>query len=428
MLTFLSSYVNSNFKQTGELYQSTISYLSHIRNRREETKDLFTVLNKDKNKCRLNSRMNKQKDPNFIEFNTKRGEEIFINLSNSEELAHTLEMIQKCSKEELESNNWTESRIRHLLHGLLIIFGGGARASVGAKMTIKEFNHSHEKDGHFNVNVDNHKTKQLGAADLVFNLPRLYQCCEKYRDSIREKATNPDTETLFVTPSGGESRVDRAMEVVKEFVDLSPGESNHFNSAIWRRLWAHWNQQHNKDGAHIGLEVMAHSESTRNMYYNVQDPTRGISFTKKILDEVLEPHEHQEREEVHLQVEQASDIEVDEPEPFSDRKRKNKSEVDDKPVTKRQKTTLSTRQKTTFTSTNRNFIRNLFLIDGQTPETLSGNRINEMREENEDFDRIVKDLETKKSKEKSPAPLNDRVNQAIRKCATVILKVKAKLS
>ena len=87
MLTFLSSYVNRNFKQMGEHYQSTISYLSHIRNRREETKDLFTVLNKDKNKCRLNSRMNKQKDPNFIEFNTKRGEEIFINLFNSEEPA-----------------------------------------------------------------------------------------------------------------------------------------------------------------------------------------------------------------------------------------------------------------------------------------------------------------------------------------------------
>ena len=125
---------------------------------------------------------------------------------------------------------------------------------------------------------------------------------------------------------------------------------------------------------------MAHSESTRNMYYNVRDPTRGISFAKKILDKVLEPHEHQEREEVHLQVEQASDMEVDEPEPSSDRKRKNNSEIDDKTMTKRQKTTLSTKQKTTFTSTNRNFIRNLFLIDGQTPETLSGNRINEMRE------------------------------------------------
>ena len=112
---------------------------------------------------------------------------------------------------------------------------------------------------------------------------------------------------------------------------------------------------------------------------------------------------------------------------FQTEKEKKNSEVDDKPVTKRQKTTLSTRQKTTFTSTNRNFIRNLFLIDGQTPETLSGNRINEMREENEDFDRIVKDLETKKSKEKSTAPLNDRVNQAIRKCATVKLKVKAKI-
>ena len=96
-------------------------------------------------------------------------------------------MIQKCSKEELESNNWTESRIRNLLHGLLIIFGGGAKESVGAKMTIKEFNHAHEKDGHFNAHVENHKTKQLGAADLVFNLPRLYQCCEKYRDSIERK-------------------------------------------------------------------------------------------------------------------------------------------------------------------------------------------------------------------------------------------------
>ena len=67
---------------------------------------------------------------------------------------------------------------------------------------------------------------------------------------------------------------------------------------------------------------MAQSESTRNMYYNVRDPTRGISFTKKILDKVLAPHEHQERKKVYLQVEQASVMEVDEPEPFSDRKRK----------------------------------------------------------------------------------------------------------
>ena len=415
MLTFLTSYVNTNLKQTGDHYQITISYLSHIENRKNEVRYLFTDLNKVKNMSRLNSRMNKQSNPDYIEFNTKRAEEIFINLFNSEELAETLKMIQKCSKEELENNNWSESRVRHLLHGLLIVFGGGARASVGAKMTITEFNNAVEKDGHFNAHVGNHKTKQLGAADLVFNLPRLYQCCEKFRDSIRLEATDPDTETLFATQAGGLSRLDRAMEVVKEFVDLSPGERNHFNSAIWRKLWAHWNQKHNKDSAHIGFEVMALSETTRDTYYNVRDPVRGITFTSKILDKVLVNHEEQEREEVHQQVEEEAEMEVDDPEPVSRKKRKNISGVD-KPRAKR--------QKTTFTTSDQFFIRDLFLVDGETPSTLSGERINEMRRENETFGRIVKDLETKKSKEKTKQPLKDRVNQAIRKYATAQVKAK----
>ena len=77
--------------------------------------------------------------------------------------------------------NWDKKEIQDLLIALLVVTGGGCRAHVPCRMTIKEFLEAKaNEDGDKEVSVKNHKTKAQGPAPLPFILNGLYEACNKF--------------------------------------------------------------------------------------------------------------------------------------------------------------------------------------------------------------------------------------------------------
>ena len=269
-----SAFVKHSFKKkysTSEQFDRTakLAFQEEIKQNVHDASKFIKGFNRA---AQMTTQKNKEigrKDLSVLSYRPSRCNELFLYLKNSNQVKDTMNLVSKGSMADFQKADWDEVTARNFLLGMLIIFCGGQRPHVPARMTIKEFKEAAELTGMKVVYVNNHKTQRhYGSAPLPFFLGGLYEACQNYLTLF--KSEEKESAFLFATPSGTETAHRNGMAfLAKEYLseELHADEIKHFNPKIWRTYFSNLNRS-DDEITNVGLEVMQHSATTDIRNYN----------------------------------------------------------------------------------------------------------------------------------------------------------------
>ena len=226
-----------------------------------------------------------------LKFNPKRCAEILQYLMDSPEPREMMDDIADMTQDALYEK-YKEGDVRDFLKSFLVITGGGSRASVVSRMTIKELKDAKEEDGIWVTKIKNHKVfgkGKYGTTRLAFCIPRLYVATIKYVITYKEDCGEDNL--VFTSSKGRELDAKYCSNFIKRNYlagFLTGEEMRTFTPSIWHHAWANWAVDHPDDAiGKIAVTVMCHSEETRSRHYLVKEKKAGGRFAKAIMKRVV---------------------------------------------------------------------------------------------------------------------------------------------
>ena len=218
-----------------------------------------------------------------LKHNPDRMLEIVTALVDKGELKETIKSYNSMPDCKLENEDY-ETRLRNIILGTLIIFGGGTRPSTYARIKRIEFEKgmANDIDGEKIMTIAcwEHKTsKTYGSATVVFMFPGLYSLTEKY---LRVYKKNMEENAyLLGNKKGHEPSARDALAYVKDnFLKniCSKEELAALNPEDFRHAVADWNTKDTSEvyRTYIAPRFQSHSAQTRDSHYVMQNEDRQV--------------------------------------------------------------------------------------------------------------------------------------------------------
>ena len=407
-------YLISFLKDFHRKTKNVSAFLGHLTNLRSDITHMFGVFNKEIAVTRLENRNKREGNPAILTYNLPRAAEVLKTVKASEGIRSFVTSVAEGRLKELQDSGWDKLGMTNLLAALCMMFAVGARPSVTAFMTIREFEEAAQSPKGYVVNVHRHKTaKRMGPASLTFLYPRLYEACDNYRKAFCSNL--PKDSPLFLNSNDGELRPNTAIRAIIPFVDFSTEEKKFLNVEWMRKLWSNWNWMQADDTVrNAGRKLMGHSEETFNKYYLIKSRTEALDHGKLLLDDILNSgkggseSEDEEPEMKRRKVGTSKGRNTEDSECQAIGLRKCRTEQEQEQETKKSAHTFTTRE--------REKMRELFEKEGEKRTTLSGKEIEEMAQKDIEFSDILGRLYESKSKLKGS--VKEKVHAAIRTCVT----------